>query len=235
MPPEWVKDLSETSPIQVSLITREQRPGMFQAAPPARSSESDEDVLGECRGAVEFGAEYERDEKAFLALARFACQMAMRESGYVGSLGACATYEAAKWLESLDTFAVENLISIHQVPEDEDASTFWTHSHGLRQFELPELEMRGVPPDLAGVAAGFINSMGEWMLAGEAFGDGHTIESPYDSSLWAVLGSIRADENEGHGEPDYPLLRLSDFDPETEQTTHGLTRFLRGIAAAPGT
>jgi hypothetical protein len=231
-PPDWMEGLSRESAIKGAFTSRAEDTGPFVAMPPVRRSESDEDVLAECQGAVELGAEYERDEKTFLEVARSACLLAMRESGYITSVGAFATYEAAKWLEEIDEFSVERLIGIHQVPEDEEAATSWVHSHGMRQFELPELEVRDVPPDLTGAAAGLINGMGEWMLAGEAFGDGHTIESPYDSTLWAVCESVRADLNEGHGEPQYALLRLTDYDPETERRTYGLTRFLRGMASA---
>ncbi len=233
-PPEWAQALTADSAIRGSFVTRDENPDMFLAMPPARSSESEDDVLAGCSGAVELGAQYERDEKTFVEVARFACQMAAREAGYVTSVGAFATYAAAAWLDRLDEFAVENFIGIHTVPEGEGGTTFWLHSHGLKQFELPELEVRGVPPDLVEATGGFINGMGEWMLAGEAFADGHTMECPGVGSVWAVCESIRAAENEDHGEPDYALLRLSDYDPETGQRAHGLTRFLRAMAAGSG-
>lgn len=231
-PPEWAQSLTAQTPLQGSFLTREESPDMFTAMPPARPSLEEKDVLSECAGAVELRAQYARDEKVFLEVARFACQMGMREFGYVASVGAYATYEAKAWLELLDTFSVEQLIGIHEVSEDEDDSMFWVHTHGLRQFELPELEVRHVPPDLVGPTGSFLNGMGEWMLSGEAFADGHTLQSPNDSDTWAVCESIRADLNEGHGEPDYPLLRLSDLDPETGERGSGLTRFLGSLAEA---
>ncbi len=230
-PPTWAASIGASTPVTREFHTREEDEGLFVAAAAevARLGDSEAETLAACQGAVRLGASYPADEKIFLEVARLACDLASRESGYLSSVGACATYRADEWRKELGEFDISKLTNIHIVGDEGSA---WVHSHGLRQFDLPELEIKQVPAELIDAASRCIWGMAEWMRAGERFGDGHTVEVPWNPGNWAICQSIRAEENEDHGEPHYALLRLSDCEPGGHRTRPGLTRFLRGFPEA---
>jgi hypothetical protein len=230
-PPRWAASIGASMPVTSEFHTREEDEGLFDsaAAELALLGDSEADALAACQGAVHLGASCPADEKAFLKVARLACDLASRESGYLSSVGACATYRADEWRKELGQFDILKLTKLHVVG---DRGPAWVHTHGLRQFDLPELEIKQVPPELIDAASRCILGMAEWMRAGERFEDGHTVEVPWNPGNWAICQSIRAEENEDHGEPEYALLRLSDCEPGGHRTHPGLTRFLRGLTEA---
>lgn len=230
-PPGWAASIGASTAISTEFRTREEDEGLFASAAEelAWLGDTKADALAACQGAVHLGASYPADEKTFLKVAGLACDLASRESGYLSSVGACATYRAEEWRKDLGEFAIAKLTKLHIVGDDGPA---WVHSHGLRQFDLPELEIKQVPAELIDAACRCIWGIAEWMRTGERFEDGHTIEDPRNPGNWAICQSIRAEENDDHGEPHYALLRLSDCESGGHRTRPGLTRFLRGFTEA---
>ena len=61
---------------------------------------------------------------------------------------------------------LENLVDSHVQFEllDEDG-VVWIHTHGMQKFGLPEMEMEGVPADLAPSARATMVLVGETLIA----------------------------------------------------------------------
>lgn len=45
-------------------------------------------------------------------------------------------------------------VDLHAVIEEDETQTLWVHTHGLQKFQLPEIELIGVPNRLRGYAHG---------------------------------------------------------------------------------
>ena len=64
------------------------------------------------------------------------------------------------------TVEAQEVIELHHVRDGEQTKG-WQHTHGMSKFNLPELEMRGVPGFLADAAARILNDVCNYMLNGE--------------------------------------------------------------------
>ena len=103
-------------------------------------------------------------------------------------------YRVADWKGQLDEFRYGDHYSIQ--PTEEGEGTSWVHSHGLMQFDMPEVEVRVVPPELVERAFNFVDLTTQCMFAGERFGDGHTIGADGDPEVWAVCEYVEVEEEE---------------------------------------
>lgn len=234
--PEWIEWLrKQKGGIEGDFFLREGAPQwIFDGV--LMGGEGLQPVLSECRGVAVVRAAYRQHRdpakraQPYLGIAQMVLSFAQRAVDVVANVRAQRYYVADdEWFERLKRFELSDHFSAQSVNSGRDL--FWVHSHGLVQFDLPEVEVREVPAHLEQLAGTFIRMMAEWMMSGERLAGGHTIEAPDNPGVWAVCESVRAADNEDHGEPDYPLLRFSDFDPETRQKSVGLDRFLSVLSS----
>jgi len=108
--------------------------------------------------------------------------------------------------------SARGFLDMHAVYEGDPGRTLWIHSHGMSRFNLPDIELVGVPADLRGPAHGLMMSVLDYMknqkpiLPDENFG-GLLIG---EEQLAPHLATIRRapDRDDDHRS----MLRLVDFE-----------------------
>ena len=108
----------------------------------------------------------------------------------------------------------------------DEGGVVWIHSHGMQKFGLPEIEMEGIPADLAPSARAMLSLIGETLIVcrqkGENFGQ--LLNIPNTPFLFRV--EIRPQDDENHF-PEGSLRILpyvADYDPQSPAAIkHALT------------
>jgi hypothetical protein len=112
-------------------------------------------------------------------------------------------------------------ISLHVLPAPPKG--LWVHTHGLVKFGRPELEMRGVPPELLKEAMNTTLNFASYVVEERPIAPGHTVGNP-QTPLHARLG--RADSEHWEGAP---VLELVDVDKSGQPVPIGVERGLRSM------
>lgn len=220
--PDWVMQL--TGPVEGVFYRRSEAAPLFE--PFAAEADPPHQALAACQGVVRLTAVYPKSVETFMALARFACGQAEAEAGLLAIPPVNRTWLAAEWRPHLESFDLMAHTTVHLVGEEGGRS--WVHTHGLVQFALPEVEVRQVPAELQPVAGNFVNMLGQWMVEGERFGPGHTVQAPWNPERWAVVEDASGRQQDPHPRG-VPVLRFCDFDPQTKRAAPGLNLFLAGL------
>jgi hypothetical protein len=229
--PEWIEWLrKQKGGVEAEFFLRPDAPWwIFTGILPG--GEGLQPTLSECLGVASIRTSYRppRDQaksvQLYLGILAMVLSSSQRAVDIVANVHAQRYYVASEeWFQKAKTFELSDHYAVQSVASG--GGCLWLHTHGLVQFGLPEVEVHAVPEHLAVQASGFLHTVARWMMEGESLGDEHTIGLPDHPDVWAIAESIRAEDNEGHGEPEYPLLRFSDFDPHAKQKGVGLTRYL---------
>jgi hypothetical protein len=120
-------------------------------------------------------------------------------------------------------------VTLHVVP-DEPPGTAWIHTHGLRKFGRPELEVYDVPDELIASAGWSFVDVVSYLIGGALLVPGHTLGDPQAPIAIRIGGRDRE-----HWE-DVPVLELVDLDevgePQTRGAASGLAAWARFDADA---
>ncbi len=144
-----------------------------------------------------------------------------------------------EWSARMLENPLQNLMESQvQMEALEERGVVWIHSHGMRKFGLRELEMEGVPKDLASPGLKLMLMIGESIL--EKHKKQVALQFPQvipKTPFLLIVKPIPAD-NEGH----FPLGSfkvmpyISDYDPYNPQTIRHVLRILqsRSRSGRPG-
>ena len=103
-------------------------------------------------------------------------------------------------------------IVLHLVTTGEDDGQLgWAHSHGMEKFNLPNLEIRGVPLFLGKACMGLINHVAQYMVDGQTEGWEVKLGEVMGTGPMATFKFVQLDPIPG-AEPhfEHPMWALSD-------------------------
>jgi len=144
----------------------------------------------------------------------------------------------AEWKSKMPSNHLSRVIASHvQWDALDESGAVWIHSHGMQKFGLPEIELEGIPTDLAAPALTLMTLVGETLL--ERRGSEVDLEEQFSirgTSLRFVMQARPSDE-----ERHFPVgsLRIlpyvQDYDPRTRDTTRHVLRILQSkLRGDPG-
>lgn len=150
-------------------------------------------------------------------------RLAELAEGVVHDREAVRVYGPGDWrIEEPDGAAhARDHVTFHVI-EGETPGGAWIHTHGLRKFGRPELEVYDVPPDLAFDASWSFCDLAAYLIGGELIRPGETLGDPERPIGIKVGGRDR----EHWGE--VPALELVDVDERGALADTGASR---GLAA----
>ncbi len=110
----------------------------------------------------------------------------------------------------------------------DEGGTVWIHSHGMQKFGLPELEMDGVPTDLASLGRAMMLTVGERLvsLRGEDLNLQAAHVLPETPFLFRVGFLPPDDENHFPAGSLKVFPYVSDYDPESPDTMRHVLKML---------
>lgn len=141
-----------------------------------------------------------------------------------------------QWRRRMSMGVVDNVIESHVHFEVfDEGGVVWIHSHGMQKFGLPDIEMDGVPGELAPAGLSTMIMFGESLLAMREKGTldlGSPLQIKH-TPLLAVMEAVPGDE-EGH----FPAGSLKifpyivDYDPRSPATLRHVLKMV--MSSLPG-
>jgi hypothetical protein len=87
-----------------------------------------------------------------------------------------------------EEFDIRQHIEIDAVIPDEPGGGYWVHSHGMAQFDKPDLEMVDVPGLFVEEAASIINHVAQYLAEGAQIDPGQTMDIGHMVPLLFLTG-----------------------------------------------
>jgi len=111
---------------------------------------------------------------------------------------------------------------------DEEGAV-WIHSHGMQKFGLPDLEIEGVPKDLAASGRNLIVYAAEVLLAAKTSSRDPSVPIPIPDTDFQLLLQERPKDEEGHF-PAGSLLVIPSVIGQDPRKTGSVDEVLKGLS-----